>query len=95
MAVKQNPKQSSHLLLGPCTSPRPTFFTFGLASRLLQLRHDALEDGESDKQSRDASDAAVIEAATEALAKGTEAFAAIRMNRGIQQALAGKNVQAL
>ena len=40
-------------------------------------------------------DAAVIEAATEALAKGTEAFAAQRMNRGIQQALAGKNVQAL
>jgi hypothetical protein len=27
--------------------------------------------------------------------KGTEAFAAQRMNRGIQQALAGKNVQSL
>ncbi len=40
-------------------------------------------------------DAAVIEGATEALAKGTEAFAAQRMNRGIQQALAGKNVQTL
>ena len=40
-------------------------------------------------------DAAVIEAATEALAKGTEPFAAQRMNRGIQQALAGKNVQSL
>jgi len=37
-------------------------------------------------------EAAVIDAATEALAKGTEAFAAMRMNRGIQQALAGKNI---
>jgi molecular chaperone HscA len=36
-----------------------------------------------------------IEAATQALAKGTEAFAANRMNRGIQQALAGRNVDAL
>jgi len=43
---------------------------------------------------REAEDAAVIEAATEALAKGTEAFAAQRMNRGIQQALAGRNVQS-
>lgn len=38
-------------------------------------------------------DAAAIEAATSALAKGTEAFAAMRMNRGIQQALAGKKVE--
>jgi molecular chaperone HscA len=34
-----------------------------------------------------------IEAATEALAKGTEAFAAMRMNRGIQQALSGKKLE--
>ena len=47
------------------------------------------------QRTRDAQDAAVIEAATEALAKGTEAFAAQRMNRGIQQALAGKNVQSI
>ncbi|HQQ70507.1 MAG TPA: Fe-S protein assembly chaperone HscA [Alicycliphilus sp.] len=40
-------------------------------------------------------DAATVEAATSALAKGTEAFAARRMNRGIRQALAGKNVSAL
>ena len=39
--------------------------------------------------------AAEIEAATEALAKGTEAFAAQRMNRGIQHALAGKNIETL
>ena len=38
-------------------------------------------------------EAAVIEAATDALAKGTEAFAAMRMNRGIQQALAGKKLE--
>ena len=38
---------------------------------------------------------AVVEAATQALAKGTEAFAAQRMNRGIVQALAGKNVHSL
>ncbi|HEY9095655.1 MAG TPA: Fe-S protein assembly chaperone HscA [Hydrogenophaga sp.] len=38
-------------------------------------------------------DAAAIEAATQALAKGTEAFAALRMNRGIQQALSGKKLE--
>jgi len=36
-----------------------------------------------------------IEDATEALAKGTEAFAAMRMNRGIRQALAGKNIETI
>jgi len=40
-------------------------------------------------------DAKAIEAVTQALAKGTEAFAAMRMNRGIQRALAGKNIQTL
>jgi len=40
-------------------------------------------------------DAAAVEAATSALAKGTEAFAAQRMNRGIRDALAGKNVASL
>ncbi len=38
-------------------------------------------------------DAAAIEAITEALAKGTEVFAAQRMNRGIQHALAGQNIE--
>jgi molecular chaperone HscA len=37
--------------------------------------------------------AADVEAVTTALAKGTEAFAAQRMNRGIQQALAGRHIQ--
>ena len=44
---------------------------------------------------RDANDAATVEAATKALAAGTEQFAAQRMNLGIRRALAGKNVQTL
>ena len=40
-------------------------------------------------------DAAAIEAATKALAHGTEAFAAARMNAGIQKALAGKRIESL
>jgi molecular chaperone HscA len=44
---------------------------------------------------RSQEDAAAIDAATVALAKGTEAFAALRMNRGIQQALAGKNIETV
>ena len=38
---------------------------------------------------------AEIESATEALAKGTEAFAAARMNDGIRKALAGKHIGAM
>jgi molecular chaperone HscA len=44
---------------------------------------------------RSLEDPALIEAATQALAKGTEAFAAMRMNRGIQKALAGKNIETI
>ena len=40
-------------------------------------------------------DAAQIEGSTQALAKGTEAFAAMRMNRGIQKALAGRNIESV
>jgi molecular chaperone HscA len=40
-------------------------------------------------------DAKAIESITLALAKGTEAFAAMRMNRGIQKALAGKNIATI
>ena len=49
----------------------------------------------SAKISRSLEDAAQIEAVTQALAKGTEAFAAVRMNRGIQKALAGKNIETI
>ena len=49
----------------------------------------------SAKNSRSLEDVAQIEAATHALAKGTEAFAAVRMNRGIQKALAGKNIKSI
>jgi len=44
------------------------------------------------RTARPLEDAVLIEAATQALAKGTEAFAAMRMNRGIQKALAGRNI---
>ena len=44
---------------------------------------------------REQGDTADVEAATKSLAKGTEAFAAERMNHGIQRALAGKNIAAL
>ncbi len=54
---------------------------------------DQLMDALSQAKSSD--DVAVVEAATQALAKGTEAFAAERMNRGIREALAGKNVQSI
>jgi len=42
--------------------------------------------------SRESTDHHAIDAAVEALAKGTEAFAAERMNRSIRRALAGKRV---
>ena len=47
------------------------------------------------ESARSHDDAAAIDAATEALAHGTEPFAALRMNRGIQQALAGKNIETV
>ena len=40
-------------------------------------------------------DAKALEDQTQALAKGTEAFAALRMNQSIQKALAGQNIQAI
>lgn len=58
-----------------------------------RLRIDALMAAL--RQVRPAGDAAAIEAATQALAQGTEAFAAMRMNKGIQQALAGKNIATI
>ncbi|WBY01833.1 Fe-S protein assembly chaperone HscA [Ramlibacter tataouinensis] len=51
--------------------------------------------GELRVKASSAADAAAIESATEALAKGTEAFAARRMNQSIRQALAGRNVETL
>jgi molecular chaperone HscA len=40
-------------------------------------------------------DTAVVEAAVQALAKGTESFAATRMNEGIRKALSGKKLEAI
>ncbi len=47
------------------------------------------------EQSRLHDDTAAIERATQALAQGTEAFAAQRMNRGIAQALAGRSIETV
>ena len=58
-------------------------------------RHDVDALMSTVRAARSLEDAAQIEAATQALAKGTEAFAALRMNRGIQKALAGKNIETV
>lgn len=47
------------------------------------------------RQAKDATEAATVEAATKALADGTEAFAAQRMNQGIARALSGRKVESL
>ncbi|HEY2254656.1 MAG TPA: Hsp70 family protein, partial [Variovorax sp.] len=47
------------------------------------------------RTARGADDAAVVEAATKALADGTEAFAAERMNAGIARALSGRQIESL
>jgi molecular chaperone HscA len=47
------------------------------------------------ESSRHGEDAAPIEAVSKSLAQATESFAAARMNRGIAQALSGKNIEAL
>jgi molecular chaperone HscA len=47
------------------------------------------------RRARSSGDAAVVEAATKALADGTEAFAAQRMNAGIARALAGRQIESL
>jgi molecular chaperone HscA len=44
---------------------------------------------------RSLQDAAAVEAATKALADGTEAFAAQRMNQGIARALAGRKLESI
>jgi molecular chaperone HscA len=56
-----------------------------IESLMTQLRNVAAQSLE----------AGAIEAATQALAKGTEAFAAERMNQGIRKALSGKNVETI
>ena len=74
-----------------------------LATRAaLAVDGDLLADGEragiealmrTAEQQALGEDAAAIDAAVKALADGTEAFAAERMNRGIRQALAGRRVE--
>ena len=60
---------------------------------LSAAQHDEIEALLAALQaSRESADHHIIDAAAEALAKGTEAFAAERMNRSIRVALAGKRV---
>lgn len=63
-----------------------------LQPEALEKIHALMEQLRAVQASEDASQ---IEAATQALAKGTEAFAAQRMNRNIREALAGKSVQSI
>lgn len=49
----------------------------------------------SAEQARAADQLQPMTAATEGLAKGTEAFAALRMNAGIRNALSGKNIESV
>lgn len=60
-----------------------------------QQRDDILALMQALRQAVISEDATHIEAATQALAKGTETFAAERMNRGIREALAGKSIQSI
>jgi molecular chaperone HscA len=64
--------------------------------QLLELGERQVIDGlmEQVRSTATGSDAAAIAAATEALAKGTEAFAGRRMNQSIRQALSGRSVEA-
>jgi len=76
-----------------------------LATRsALEADGDMLEQDEHDaiavlmagvEMARAGDSAAAIEAATKALAEGTEAFAAQRMNRGIARALTGRKLETL
>ena len=66
-------------------------FRLGLCIDIVANDSDHLQKGRAMPLSPE--QAAEIEAATQALAKGTEPFAAQRMNRGIQQALAGRKLE--
>ena len=46
-------------------------------------------------QAKELTDAKAVEEATERLAQVTEPFAARRMNKGIQSALAGQNIESI
>ena len=60
-----------------------------------QERSNLLTLIEQTRQLREKADAPALEAAVKTLAKGTEAFAAQRMNRGISQALSGKAITSI
>ena len=58
-----------------------------------QEQHELQVLIEATEASAHSDDTATIEAAVKALADGTEAFAAARMNQGIRQALAGRRIE--
>jgi molecular chaperone HscA len=63
---------------------------------LADAEHRAIERlMDAVRETKNLQDAKTIEQATENLAKGTEAFAALRMNAGIAKALTGKSVATL
>lgn len=64
------------------------------ADLLSVAERDAIESlvGQTEQQAA-SDDHAAIDASVERLAEGTEAFAAVRMNRGIRAALAGRKVE--
>jgi molecular chaperone HscA len=61
-------------------------------AEIAALQSDLLAKAQVDDA---AANADAIDAAVQALAKGTEAFAAARMNRGIQQALTGRSIDQI
>jgi molecular chaperone HscA len=61
-------------------------------AEIAALQTDLLAKAQADDA---VANADAIDAAVEALAKGTEAFAAARMNRGIQQALTGRSIDQI
>jgi molecular chaperone HscA len=66
------------------------------ADLLTDDEHHAIERlMDTVRESKASTEAAFIEQQTKLLADGTEAFAAQRMNAGIQKALAGKNIETV
>jgi molecular chaperone HscA len=100
-ATAQQDMQSRALVEARVDAERMLMATRGA----LDADGDLLEPGEReaveqllralDDARAGSADAAVIEAATKALADGTEAFAAQRMNRGIARALSGRKLESL
>jgi molecular chaperone HscA len=85
--LRQSQVEAERLLLGTRSALSAD------ADLLTPTERAAIESLMNDLQARaSGSDHHAIDDAVEALAKGTETFAAERMNRGIRQALAGRSI---